>query len=40
LALESFAFDLDHEFYPLTNETLEVHREGLPQSVNQVKLRI
>ena len=40
LALEPFAFDLDREFYPLINETLEVRREKLPQDINLVNVRI
>jgi len=40
LALEPFAFDLDNEIYPLFTQTLEVRREGLPQAVNLVKLRV
>jgi uncharacterized OB-fold protein len=40
LALESFALDLDNEIYPLLIEALEVHREGIPQVMNLVKLRV
>jgi len=40
LALESFALDLDSEIYPLLIEALEVHREGIPQVMNLVKLRV
>ena len=40
LALESFAFDLDGEIYPLFTQALEVRGEGLPQAVDLVKLRV
>ena len=40
LALESFALDLDSEIYPLLIEALEVDREGIPQVMNLVKLRV
>jgi hypothetical protein len=40
LALQPFAFDLDNEIYPLLIEALEVHREGIPQVMNLVKLRV
>jgi ribosomal protein L40E len=40
LAMEPFAFDLGDEIYPLLNEALEVHREGIPQVMNLVNLRV
>ena len=40
LALEPFAFDLDDEIYPLFTQALEVRGEGLPQTVDLIKLRV
>jgi uncharacterized OB-fold protein len=40
LALEPFAFDLDEKIYPLFPQALEVHEEGLPQTVGLVRLRV
>jgi uncharacterized OB-fold protein len=39
LVLEPFALDLDDEIYLLFTRALEVRGEGLPQTVDLVKLR-